>query len=297
MVMSLENVKVISSPIRWAGSKKSLIRELFEIFPKNKKVYVEPFLGSGVVLLNLLNNKHLFEFDSYYVNDSNSCIIEFFKNLQKKESAEYIIKSLKKIIKHYNSLSYISDKEEFYYKQRDRFNNVNLNKLDQCVLFFFLMKSGFNGVYRINRKGYFNVPFGKKKKINVDYESLYYIGSLIKNVHFFSEDYRLFMNRLEKKNIKKCFLYCDPPYIPDDDSVYQKQMLYSRNAFNHEEFARKCMNICKKNKWNSVISMSESKQANKVYLPCGYSKHTIKEISRIVNPIIRFKSKEIVYYI
>ena len=69
---------IVNSPIRWAGSKKKILNEMLNTFPKNKKNYIEMFLGSGVVLLNVLDNKDTLKYKNFYVNDINSNIINFY---------------------------------------------------------------------------------------------------------------------------------------------------------------------------------------------------------------------------
>ena len=92
------------------------------------------------------------------------------------------------------------------------------------------MKVGFNGVYRENRKGEFNVPFGRKDQIKVDYDNLKNISNLIHNVEFYNLEYQDFFHLLKEKGVlNNSFIYCDPPYLPEDNIVNQKQELYTRD--------------------------------------------------------------------
>lgn len=295
MSIDKKTLTVISSPIRWAGSKKTIIKDLLDVFPSDKENYIEPFLGSGVVLLNVLINSDKFSFKNYYVNDINKNIIGFYKSLQNSECVYELVRKINNLIKKYNSLANINEKSNYYYHQRNKYNYVDLEDIDKFVVFFFLMKAGFNGVYRVNSKGFFNVPFGKKELLNFNSESLFRVRDLVKKVHFYSVDYYSFLEKIEKRKLTSCFVYCDPPYIPDDKSFYQKQMLYSKNTFDHNEFASNCMRISNNNNWTIYISMSDSTIANKIYMSCGYIKHDIKELSRIINPLIDFKSKEVIF--
>ena len=167
--------EVINSPIRWAGSKRKLLNEMLNSFKNDSKIYVEPFLGSGVVLINLLNNKRLFKFEKFYVNDINDNIINFFHLL--KFEYVYVKKHINKIIKEYNNLGDLVSKEKFYYNIREKYNKKK-EKIN-AIYFFFLMKTGYNGVYRENSKGKFNVPFGKKEKISINFNDLEKISELI----------------------------------------------------------------------------------------------------------------------
>lgn len=283
--------KVISSPIRWAGSKKRLLNEMLDkMFIRNKENYIECFLGSGVVLLNVLNNKDILNYQKFYVNDINSNIINFYVELR--DNAKFLIGKLKKIESVYNSKS-LEEKENFYYEIRRKFNSLKKNDKQKSIYFYFLMKAGFNGVYRENRKGDFNVPFGKKEFIIIPEENLWMISNLIQPVVFYNLDYKEFINVIKDKcNLKNSFIYCDPPYIPDDLLVYQKQILYTNESFNHNEFYD-FMN--KLDDTNIMISMSDSTNASIVYEKNNFSKIDISKIIRTVNPKKMFTSREIAY--
>ena len=278
--------KVINSPIRWAGSKKKILNEMLEYFDNDSKYYVEPFLGSGIVLINLLNNIESFKFKKMYVNDINPNIINFY--LELKNNCEELISDLEKIVNKYNESK---EKEKLYYIIRKKYNILKKNEQEKVVYFYFLMKAGFNGVYRENREGKFNVPFGRKEKISVDSNNLRFISEKIQVVEFYNCDYKDFFKELkEKKILDKAFVYCDPPYIPEDEAVNQKQELYTKDIFVHEDF----VNYIETSNINKVmISMSESEKAKKIY--GKYEKNNVNEIVRTINPKKIIKSTEIVF--
>ena len=284
------NKDVVSSPIRWAGSKKKLLNEMLEkTFIRNKDNYVECFLGSAVVLLNVLNNKEELGYNHFYVNDINSNIINFFVMLQ--TNPKNLISNIKKIVNNYNSLN-MEQKSELYYSVREKFNDSKSSD-KKSIYFYFLMKTGFNGVYRENSKGNFNVPFGKKEKILVQDDYLFEISKLLENVEFYNLPFEDFLNIMKEKGIlKDSFVYCDPPYLPDDMLVYQKQMLYTKETFNHESFFNMVNDLKIK---NVMISMSESKIADKIYNKWPYKKIDVREIIRVVNPKKLFSSREIAF--
>ncbi len=279
--------EVLSSPIRWAGSKKRVLNEMLESFKRDKENYIEPFLGSGVVMINVLNNNiDTLHYKNIYVNDINSNIINFYKLLKSKP--KILIRSLLELSEIYNCKSN-KDKEKMYYEIREKFNNSEDNK---SVYFYFLMKVGFNGVYRENKLGKFNVPFGRKKKFIVHEDDLLRISKLIKNVKFYNLSYEKFLDMLLKKGIlNNSFMYCDPPYIPDDELVSQKQELYTSGKFNHYDFVEKLKTF---NNSNIMVSMSESTKAKKIYGNCFVSKN-LADIIRTINPQKMFKSKEILF--
>ena len=284
------NKKVIGSPIRWAGSKKKLLNEMLkETFKRHQKNYVECFLGSAVVLLNVINNNEELNYENFYVNDINSNIINFYIILQKRP--KFLISQIKKMSDKYNNLS-MDEKSNFYYETRNIFNCLD-NSDEKSIYFYFLMKTGFNGVYRENGKGKFNVPFGRKEKIIIDEKGLMNISRMIKKVKFYNLSVEKFLDKMNKKGIlDDAFVYCDPPYLPDDLLVFQKQMLYTKESFNHELFFSTINDL---NIKNVMISMSESKIADRIYNNSPFKKIDVRSIIRIINPQKMFSSKEVAY--
>ena len=167
-------------------------------------------------------------------------IINFYKLLQKKP--EYLIKEIIELATLYNNYD-MSEKEEYYYKLRAQFNDEK--DLDnKSILFYFLMKTGFNGVYRENKAGKFNVPFGRKEKIVVNEGYLEELSRLIKPVKFYNLDYNSFLDKMKKDGkIDNSFMYFDPPYLPDDLLVSQKQELYTNDTFDHRGFVNKIIEL------------------------------------------------------
>lgn len=280
----------LNSPIRWAGSKKRLLNDMLSLFVPEKENYVEPFLGSGIVLINVLDNNAQLRYKNFYVNDINKNIISLYNML--KNDFEYLISEVNKLFDLYNDSSFKS-KENMYYRIRAEFNETFDERL-KTVYFFFLMKSGFNGVYRENKKGNFNVPFGKKDFLTLDCTNLRRISELIQNVIFYNLEFEEFMFKLKEQGIlNNAFVYCDPPYLPDDDSINKKQELYTSISFDHVGFVD-TINSFKL--FSFMISMSDSKMSESIYVEHGkLQKRNISSILRIINPKRKFESKEIIF--
>ncbi len=279
--------KVLNSPIRWAGSKKKVLVEMLNAFKPNRENYIECFLGSGVVLINVLKKNNTLNYKNFYVNDINPHIINFYKLLQ--NNPHHIIKQIGELVEVYNNYD-TPKKEEYYYELRMQFNEEK--DLDnKSILFYFLMKTGFNGVYRENKAGKFNVPFGRKEKIVLNADYLMELSKLIQPVNFYNLDYKTFLNKMkEDGKIDNSFMYFDPPYLPDDSLVSQKQELYTKDIFDHKLFVRTITEL--KGKY-IMISMSDSKQADEIY--GKFIKNNMKEILRTINPIKLFSSTEIAF--
>lgn len=283
--------KVINAPIRWAGSKKKLLNEMLHAFEADKDVYIEPFLGSGIVLLNVLENQM---YRKYYVNDINDNLILFYNTL--KNDSDRLIKRIEVLCREYNRLSNDEEKWNYFYKKRDSFNKKQIRCVTRSALFWFLMKAGYNGVYRVNSNGKFNVPCGKRNKIVCNKEKMEEISKKIQNVEFSCLDYNVFIDMvLEKEKKKSLFMYCDPPYIPETEAS-QKHILYTQNGFEHEKFIRYVGEICNKVDISIMISMAETKKVEQIYKEHSYfTKVKIDEIVRMVNPTKKMKSKEIAF--
>ncbi|ENG4423351.1 Dam family site-specific DNA-(adenine-N6)-methyltransferase [Listeria monocytogenes] len=281
---------VITAPIRWTGSKKKLLNEMLLTFDKEKTVYVEPFLGSGTVLLNVLSQNM---YKKHYVNDINSNLINFYQIL--KSEKEKLFQIIIDICQQYNQLEDISEKEIYYYEMRKKFNERRIKVYKRAAVFWFLMKSGFNGVYRVNSNNKFNVPFGKKEKILFNLENAKTISELIQNVEFFNLDYITFLETVSnKESFNEAFLYFDPPYLPENNLV--RQQLYTKDKFEHERFIDHILTYNRKfRELTFMISMSDSLYANEIYQSEYTYRVDVREIIRIVNPTKLVKSKEIAY--
>ena len=149
--------------LKWAGGKGQLINQIKEFLPSeivaSRKIdkYFEPFLGGGAVFFWLSKE---YQIKKSYLYDINPEIISAFQTVR--DSVSHLISKLKKLQNDYISLSN-SNREKFYYDCRDDYNKlIKSNKpIDKVALLIFLNKTGFNGLFRVNSQGQFNVPFGR----------------------------------------------------------------------------------------------------------------------------------------
>ncbi|MFR2738319.1 MAG: DNA adenine methylase [[Clostridium] innocuum] len=284
------NKRVLKAPFRWAGSKKSLLNELIDTFDVEKEIYVEPFLGSGVVLLNVLNNT---TYKKYYVNDINSNIIKIYKYIQTEPSK--LCESINNIVYDFNKLDDI-EKSTYYYEIRNRYNDSNLEDIEEASYFWFLMSAGYNGVYRVNSNGKFNVPYGKVNKLNLDISHILEISNLLSNVCFYNLDYQDFFREIQGyANAQDFFVYCDPPYIAKSDSM-KNQILYTSNKFIHEEFLLFLEQQKFFEKTSIMISMSKSQEADELYEKYFDMSRDMMDLLRKVNPSKKLKVIEKAFF-
>ncbi|MBO5356209.1 MAG: Dam family site-specific DNA-(adenine-N6)-methyltransferase [Clostridia bacterium] len=198
--------------IKWAGGKNQLLEILKSNLPSGMGTtitkYAEPFVGGGALLFALLNE---YSFEKIYINDNNKELMNAFYTI--KNNCNSLISMLKNLQNEYNCLNE-ELQQEFYYEKRERFNDLELNdtsSIEKATLFIFLNKSCFNGLYRVNKKGKFNVPFGKHKSISIcDTENLTRISFLLQNVEIKACDYQDVISFADSSTL----VYFDPPYRP-----------------------------------------------------------------------------------
>ena len=195
--------------LKWAGGKGQLLNTFDKLFPEKLKIgkidtYIEPFVGGGAVLFYLLQN---YDIKQAYINDINKELINCYRCI--KADVFEVIKKLEILEKEYSGLE-----KEIYYKVRDRYNDINLNgkyDFEKCADFIFLNRTCFNGLYRVNKNGKFNVPQGKyKKPLICDRDNLILCSKLLQKVQISFGEYQQVLNNVTENT----FIYFDPPYRP-----------------------------------------------------------------------------------
>ena len=163
----MKNIK-LKPFLKWAGGKNQLLNNIREAYPKelgnNINKYAEPFVGGGAVLFDILSSYNL---KSIYISDINYELINTYRSIVKNPNE--LIEKLLFLQKRYVALDE-NKRKIFYYKKRDKFNNNKYKckkraDIDMASLFIFLNKTCFNGLYRVNKRGYCNVPVGDRKSV------------------------------------------------------------------------------------------------------------------------------------
>lgn len=205
--------------VTWAGGKTQLIEEIMKRLPTKFENYFEPFLGGGAVLFHLQSKKA-------YVNDINTVLINAFKVI--KNNPNDLIEKLKK-------LDEIECTKEFYYEKRKEFNKkIVANEFDTelASLFIFLNKRCFNGLYRVNSKGLFNVPFNHKKVgRSYDKENILNISNYLQDVEITNLDFEESLKQAKKGD----FIFIDSPYAPLNTNTF---VSYTKDGFDLESHIR-----------------------------------------------------------
>lgn len=199
--------------IKWAGGKRQLLDEIRKYYPFNDNTiykYAEPFVGGGAVLFDILNNYNITEI---YINDINKELINTYITLR--DNSEDLISKLSTMQATFHPMNQ-EERSIYYYEKRALFNELKLSHDDNLVieraaLFIFLNKTCFNGLFRVNSKGQFNVPIGKYKlPIICDEDNLREISNRLQNVTITHGDYRQSREFIDEHT----FVYFDPPYRP-----------------------------------------------------------------------------------
>jgi DNA adenine methylase len=177
--------------LKWAGGKQQLLGYLRQFIPKHYNRYFEPFVGSGALFFDIQPDKAT-------IADINSELVNCYVVV--KENVEELIEDLRKY----------SNSSEYFYKIRSQ-NPTILSNIERASRFIFLNRTCFNGLYRENKKGEFNVPFGSYKNPDIIQEEKLKIASIaLKGVTILEADYKTALKDAKKGD----FIYLDPPYFP-----------------------------------------------------------------------------------
>ena len=198
--------------LKWAGGKKQLLKEIEQYYPFNDNItkYAEPFVGGGAVLFDIINKC---SFEKIYIGDTNAELINTYRVIC--SNIDDLIELLKDMQNNFLTME-TENKKAYYLNQRDRFNalknnHMPNNNVEKAALMIFLNKTCFNGLFRVNKKGLFNVPMGRyKNPLICDEENLRKVSSKLQKVEIVCGDYRQSFDFIDKHT----FVYFDPPYRP-----------------------------------------------------------------------------------
>ncbi|EIY5081852.1 Dam family site-specific DNA-(adenine-N6)-methyltransferase [Klebsiella variicola] len=247
---------MIRSPIKWAGGKARVMPELLKLLPK-ADCLIEPFVGSGTVFMNT-------EYRRYVLCDSNSALINFFRVLT--TDTERLIDTARGMFLGGNN-------EERYYKRRSLFNSMQWSdkgKADAALLyaalFLYLNRHCFNGVYRVNQIGGYNVPFG-------EYAAPYFPE---KEMCLFAEKASdtkaIFLHADFRHSIPDVMqlaydavIYCDPPYIPTSKTANFTAYGKPFTLDDHRDLVATLLAVHHQHGTRSVISNSDTPETREIY--------------------------------
>lgn len=216
--------------IKWVGGKGQLIEQLTNLLPKDfccwkDTTYIEPFVGGGAMLFYML--QHFPNIKHAVINDINTDLTTCYQTIR--DNAEELILSLKDIEEYYLSIMEEEERKSFFMSVREQYNQKNLAPVDNTTKFIFLNRTCFNGLYRVNKSGLFNVPFGKYKNPKIcDPQTIRKDSELLQRVEILNGDFEKTFNYAKGNTL----FYFDPPYRPLSDTSSFND--YTKESFNDD---------------------------------------------------------------
>ncbi|NYB26966.1 MAG: DNA adenine methylase [Methanobacteriaceae archaeon] len=281
--MELANAKPF---LKWAGGKTQLLPEFEKRLPssvkKDKviKSYIEPFIGGGAMFFFLKRNYHV---KKSFLFDINPELIIGYKTIQ--NNSKELIKILNRMEKEYLKKSE-KCRKEFYYKVRDSYNlqingfdysNYNSEWIKRTSYLIFLNKTCFNGLFRQNKKGEFNVPFGRYKNPTIcDQKNISQVSIALKNAKIFCADF----NESDQYINEDSFVYLDPPYRPLNKT--SNFTSYAKDGFDDEDQRRLSSFFEKMDRRGAHLMLSNSDPKNEdpddEFFDTLYSEYNIERV-------------------
>ena len=208
-----ENEQTVRPFLKWAGGKGQVLPHIRNAYPeglgRTLTRYAEPFVGGGAVLFDILNT---FDLEVVYISDINAELINVYTVIR--DNCTDLVAAL-----HGMEDEYIPQQDAarktIYYAGRERYNSIKgdgfMEPVETAALFIFLNRTCFNGLYRVNKKGFFNVPMGSYKNPTIcDEHNLRTISRRLQKVEIVCGDYRESAGFVDEET----FVYFDPPYRP-----------------------------------------------------------------------------------
>ena len=278
--------KAVRPFLKWAGGKGQLLSEIEKYYPFADGTitkFAEPFVGGGAVLFDILSR---YDLEAVYISDINAELINAYRVI--KTDVENLIAILSIMQNKFLPLD-TEKRKDYYLGKRARFNELKGNGgtdfgLEKAALMIFLNKTCFNGLYRVNRKGLFNVPVGAyKNPLICDEKNLRAVSEKLQNVEMVCGDYRKSSDFIDEKT----FVYFDPPYRPLTQTA--AFTAYTENLFNDEAQKELADFVAEMNQKGAkiVVSNSDPKNADEEdeFFDTLYSAHHIRRVNatRMIN--------------
>ena len=269
---------------KWVGGKTQLIESIEKALPENfaeiKNVtYIEPFVGGGAVLFWIL--QQFPNISNAVINDINPDLTTAYKTI--KETPSELVNYLQTIQDEYLPLN--EEKRKHYYlNKRERFNTKSLEPVENTAIFIYLNRTCYNGLYRVNSKGLFNVPFGRYNNPKIcDKQTIFADSEILQKVEILTGDFEETLKYASNSS----FFYFDPPYKPlSETSSFNS---YAKEDFNDLEQIR-LGNFCKRidllgHKFILSNSDVKGKNQNDIFFDVLYEQFSIKRVlaTRMVN--------------
>lgn len=206
--------------VKWAGGKRQLISQIRERMPEKYNDYYEPFVGGGAVIFDLLPANAL-------INDINKALINTYRTICNEPDA-----FLKEVNRLDNDMW--EDGKKYYYTIREHYNDKLMRSeydVELAALFVFINKHCFNGLYRVNGKGLFNVPYNNSRRVSVDEDVIIATSEYLRGVTIIDGDFEQACKNAKKGD----FVFIDSPYAPLNPTSFES---YTKEGFDIESHKR-----------------------------------------------------------
>lgn len=206
--------------VKWAGGKRQLLTQIKERMPEKYNNYFEPFVGGGAVTFALLPENAL-------INDINKALINAYRQIC--NAPEVFLKAIKKL-----DNEMWEDGKEYYYFLREHYNDKLMKTefdVELAALFVFINKHCFNGLYRVNGKGLFNVPYNNSRRVSVDENLIMEISEYLQSVKIMDGDFEVACKEARGGD----FVFIDSPYAPLNPTSFES---YTKEGFDIESHKR-----------------------------------------------------------
>lgn len=258
-------VNAAPSPfLKWAGGKRQLLTRILHAVPRTMGTYYEPFVGGGAVFFGLVAAGH--RFDRAVLGDANDELIRCYKAIQRNVAG--VIAALR---------PHKYDRDHYY--EVRAWEAASLPDAARAARLIYLNRCGYNGLYRVNRSGLFNVPFGRyKDPVICDAPKLRAVAKALKDVQLVHGDFEKTLRGAKEGD----FVYLDPPYVPL--SATSSFTAYAKTPFDETAQARLAEKLRELGgrKVRALLSNSDCRETRKLYEPLPFDKVPVR---RAINSV------------
>ena len=252
--------------VKWAGGKRQLIPQIRERMPEKYNDYYEPFVGGGAVIFDLLPANAL-------INDINKALINTYRTICNEPDT-----FLKEVNRLDNDMW--EDGKKYYYSIREHYNDKLMRSeydVELATLFVFINKHCFNGLYRVNGKGLFNVPYNNSRRVSVDEDVIIATSEYLRGVTIIDGDFEQACKNAKKGD----FVFIDSPYAPLNPTSFES---YTKEGFDiesHRRLARLYDELTKRGCY-CMLTNHNTELINDLYGNKGYTIDVVS-VKRMIN--------------
>ncbi len=215
--------------VKWVGGKGQLASELLKRAPDDFKTYHEPFMG-GAALFFALHREGRLDGKRVFLSDVNQELVDTYQAVR--DEVHKVIARLLEHQKKFRAFEHEEQKREYFYSVREK-NPKRLSRPGRAARMIFLNRTGFNGLYRVNSKGKFNVPFGRyKNPLICNAENLRAVSAALDKAVLTTDSFDRVLDAAGRGD----FVYFDPPYVPVSSTA--NFVSYARTGFDHQDQKR-----------------------------------------------------------